>query len=40
MMYSPETLLIIPLSLGDENNFVHVELEEEGDGPLVSHMCH
>ena len=26
--------------LGNENNSVHVKLEKERDGPLVSHMCH
>lgn len=31
---------VIPFSSGDENNFVHIKLEEEGDGALVSDMCH
>lgn len=25
---------------GDENNFVHIELEKKRDGALASHMCH
>lgn len=31
---------LIWYSTGDENNSVHIKLEEEGNGSLVSHMCH
>ncbi len=29
-----------PSCSGDENNSIHIKLEEERDGALVSHMCH
>ena len=29
-----------PSFLGHENNSIHIKLEAERDGALVSHMCH
>lgn len=39
-VYNSPIIPPFPSSSGDENNSVHIKLEKERDGALVSHMCH